>query len=593
MADVPSCLFLNVCYPAFVADLYRRDPRLAGRSATEQQAAIEATGFGDADFYSHHLQAQGWAAANVLVNAAPVLAAWTRENGGAAAGLDPVVAQVRAARPDVLYLQDLSLASDGFVAAVRPYVRLIAGQIASPLPAVNLRHFDVLFSSFPHFVARFRAAGIAAHYQPLAFDARVLARLAPAPRDIALSFVGGISPAHGRGLPFLEHLARHTPIEFWGYGAQTLAPESPIRARHRGEAWGQDMFGLLARSRITVNRHIDVAENHANNMRLFEATGCGALLVTDYRDNLAELFEIGREVVAYRSAEECAELVGHYRAHPDQAAAIAGAGQARTLREHSYAANMAETAAILRQHLRRLDAAPAPAPVGVSTGYRPLPDGAVDPALVDAWRSPEIPPRQWALVSSQLAAMYRGDPTLEFTVLRQALAPFVRRGQSLLEVGCSSGYYSEVLQYLLARRLAYTGVDYSAAMIEMARERYPQAGFEVADGAALPFADASFDTVVSGCVLLHTPDWEAQLAEAARVTRDLIVLHRTPVSRLAPTRRFSKFAYGVATVELRFNENELVAKMLRHGAVLAAALAYRSDPAADAFEVSYVFRRQR
>ena len=105
--------------------------------------------------------------------------------------------------------------------------------------------------------------------------------------------------------------------------SERLPEGSPIRARHHGEVWGLDMYRALARSRITLNRHIDVAENNANNMRLYEATGVGALLITDRKDNLGELFEVGREVVAYGSAEEAVELIRHYIAHPEEARGIA------------------------------------------------------------------------------------------------------------------------------------------------------------------------------------------------------------------------------------------------------------------------------
>lgn len=113
-----------------------------------------------------------------------------------------------------------------------------------------------------------------------------------------------------------------------------------------------DMYRALARSRITLNRHINVAENYANNMRLYEATGVGALLLTDRKDNLGDLFEIGKEVVAYSSAEEAAELVRYYLAHPDEAQTIARAGQARTLREHTYRHRMEELIPILQGYLQ-------------------------------------------------------------------------------------------------------------------------------------------------------------------------------------------------------------------------------------------------
>lgn len=140
-------------------------------------------------------------------------------------------------------------------------------------------------------------------------------------------------------------------MRVFGYGADSLPFASPIRQRHGGEVWGMDMYRALARSRITLNRHINVAENNANNMRLYEATGVGAMLLTDRKDNLHELFEIGKEVVAYSSKEEAAELVRHYLDHPQEAEQIAKAGQVRTLREHTYAQRMQELVPILKRHL--------------------------------------------------------------------------------------------------------------------------------------------------------------------------------------------------------------------------------------------------
>ena len=113
-----------------------------------------------------------------------------------------------------------------------------------------------------------------------------------------------------------------------------------------------DMYRVLAQSRITVNVHIDVAENFANNMRLYEATGCGALLLTDEKDNLDDLFRTGDEVVAYRSVDDAIDKIRHYMQHPDEAAAIARAGQQRTLSEHTYRHRMEELSEILDRYLR-------------------------------------------------------------------------------------------------------------------------------------------------------------------------------------------------------------------------------------------------
>jgi spore maturation protein CgeB len=87
-------------------------------------------------------------------------------------------------------------------------------------------------------------------------------------------------------------------------------------------------------------------------MRLFEATGAGALLVTDWKENLEELFDIGREVVAFRSTNECTDLIEYYMTHEDERARIATAGQARCLRDHTYERRAVALAAILQNLLR-------------------------------------------------------------------------------------------------------------------------------------------------------------------------------------------------------------------------------------------------
>ena len=94
------------------------------------------------------------------------------------------------------------------------------------------------------------------------------------------------------------------------------------------------MYQILHNSKVTLNHHGDV-EPYANNNRLYEATGVGTLLVTDWKENLHEMFEPGKEIVAYRDSDECIELIKYYLEHDDERRAIARAGQERTLKEHT------------------------------------------------------------------------------------------------------------------------------------------------------------------------------------------------------------------------------------------------------------------
>ncbi|ETR70623.1 MAG: hypothetical protein OMM_08684 [Candidatus Magnetoglobus multicellularis str. Araruama] len=76
-------------------------------------------------------------------------------------------------------------------------------------------------------------------------------------------------------------------------------------------------------------------------------------VITDYKDNLNDLFEVGKEVVAYRSSEECIDLIHYYMKYPKEARLIAEAGQRRTLRDHSYVKRMGEISKILEKHLKQ------------------------------------------------------------------------------------------------------------------------------------------------------------------------------------------------------------------------------------------------
>jgi spore maturation protein CgeB len=149
----------------------------------------------------------------------------------------------------------------------------------------------------------------------------------------------------------LEELCRQVPISFWGAGAEGLPADSPLRGRVKPPLWGYDMYSQLQRSKIALNIHIDMAEQYAANMRLYEATGVGTMLLTDWKTNLHELFELGKEVVAYRSTGECVEMVKYYLAHDAEREAIARAGQQRTLSEHSYYHRMQELTEILSRYL--------------------------------------------------------------------------------------------------------------------------------------------------------------------------------------------------------------------------------------------------
>jgi len=359
-------LIVDTYYPAFLRVFYAEHPGLQSRPYTEQWRILMDQCFGTANFYSDNLRPLGFDAHEVVSNCDPLQRRWAREHALPLWAAYPLyrrsgrvkawqmavlTAQVEKLRPDVLYVQDLNWIETPLLQAVRKKGRLIVGQTAYVIRMdMNWGPYNLIVSSFPHYVERFRQQGIKSEYLRFAFEPRVLKLLGAVQPRHAVVFVGGYSLNHANGNRLLEHVAGRVAVDFWGYGAESLPADSFVRRSCRGEAWGLQMYGVLAESRIGLNRHIDVAGRFANNMRLFEATGVGTLLLTDQKDNLHELFEVGKEVIAYSTPQECAELITYYLDHEDERRAVARAGQERTLRDHTYQLRMKELANIVRKH---------------------------------------------------------------------------------------------------------------------------------------------------------------------------------------------------------------------------------------------------
>ncbi|MEN4478701.1 class I SAM-dependent methyltransferase [Mycolicibacterium cosmeticum] len=144
--------------------------------------------------------------------------------------------------------------------------------------------------------------------------------------------------------------------------------------------------------------------------------------------------------------------------------------------------------------------------------------------------------------------------------------PTATLGHEVLEIGSGNGAVAERLARE-RREIMITATDLDPVMVTAATARLapvPNATVRTADATALPFPDASFDSVLSALMLHHVIDWEAALAEVARVLRpggvfvgyDLV---RTPLATAihrvdrSPFRLFSadEFSSGCAAVGLR------------------------------------------
>lgn len=137
-------------------------------------------------------------------------------------------------------------------------------------------------------------------------------------------------------------------LKVWGSRPDWLL--NRLRVPHKGRAVFTDDKARAANgARICLNT-LHYGEVDGLNVRAFELAGCGGFQIITSVPVLADHFDVGSEIVAFRSTEELVELVRYYLDRPELAAEIALRGQRRAHREHTYEHRLRE---ILRITLGR------------------------------------------------------------------------------------------------------------------------------------------------------------------------------------------------------------------------------------------------
>lgn len=91
-------------------------------------------------------------------------------------------------------------------------------------------------------------------------------------------------------------------------------------------------------------------------------------------------------------------------------------------------------------------------------------------------------------------------------------------GERILDLGCGNG---RLLELLKEKDINYLGVDNSEKLIDIARKKYPQKRFMVADALDLPLPDNYFDKVISIAVFHHIPSKELRFEFLRQVKKVL------------------------------------------------------------------------
>lgn len=117
----------------------------------------------------------------------------------------------------------------------------------------------------------------------------------------------------------------------------------------------EELSSIYSRSKIVFNKPPQKGRDH--NMRVFEAMGCGSLLITEHLPE-EPLFGPGEFFVTYRGERDLMEKIRHYLDHEEERKTIALRGQKEVLSRHTY---VHRAQAVLDQVRQSASGARAPA----------------------------------------------------------------------------------------------------------------------------------------------------------------------------------------------------------------------------------------
>lgn len=148
---------------------------------------------------------------------------------------------------------------------------------------------------------------------------------------MANNFIGMHLAVKERAL-LLNTLSQHFNVDLYTLSDSSALPKVNVRGAAKTLT---EMPIIFNQSKINLNITIKPIQTGLSQ-RVFDVMGSSGFLITNYQEELPEMYEPGVEVETFSSKEELVDKVGFYLNHDKERCAIAQNGFKRTLRDHSY-----------------------------------------------------------------------------------------------------------------------------------------------------------------------------------------------------------------------------------------------------------------
>jgi len=378
-------------YPDYLEYFYKKNTSIA-ENYNDHLRLLLNDFFGYGDAFSRYLKELGNETYEIIYNDRRLQKKWAHLNGINVKKnwqKNILLEQIRKIKPDVIYWN--TFIDDNFLKCIKdefPGIKINFTHTGVKIKNYKYyQEFDFIISCLKSQVNDFNSKNKDAYFIKHAFHPLILNEIKRDKKNIDFSFFGSIvsgNSFHNKRAKYLRYLIKKTPLEIyssfknptliehskkfvkkiikptfnalkkmgfndyifpekikfnriknWEDTKERIQLTKDIGKKINRPVYGLDMFQKIANSKILFNIHIGEAGNQAANMRMYEVTGMGTCLLTDWKEDIKEYFEPDYEIVTYKSKEETLEKVKFLLDNPKERESIALNGQKRTLRDHT------------------------------------------------------------------------------------------------------------------------------------------------------------------------------------------------------------------------------------------------------------------
>jgi spore maturation protein CgeB len=204
-----------------------------------------------------------------------------------------------------------------------------------------LAPYDALFFKEPRVVERVRdMLGLPVYYLPQACNPRWHRPAAEPGTEPYLVIASGQHPARIRLLERL--IAKDIPLRLYGRGFPRWIGETTLRGVHTGQDVRWEEKARVFRSAAGVLNTMNIGEMAGVNVRLFEAAGSGAAVLTEFRETVPDLFDVGTEVLTFHDFDELVDQATRLLTEQGLTARLGDAAARRAHHDHTYDLRVAQ-----------------------------------------------------------------------------------------------------------------------------------------------------------------------------------------------------------------------------------------------------------